>query len=534
MRSTPELDDRATDVVTDDDDETLLDEPRQKLSFSRLGIVLVVAALIAGGVVFGIDKVSTGHEVLERSWSVPYVDVTLSPTYEFQNPESNPARDIALAFVVADPSSKCAPSWGGSYSMDAAKESIELDRRITQLRAAGGDIMISFGGQANSELAVSCTDPAALTNAYRSVIDRYNPQVVDFDIEGPSVSDGPSIERRAAAIATIQKERAAAKHPLAVWLTVPVSSDGLGVDAVSLVTSTLKGGVVLTGVNVMTMNFGSTGHPTADMLGATKSALEASAKQLAAIYAAQGVTLDESQRWAHLGATPMIGQNDVEGEVFTIDDATGLATFAMSKGLGRVSLWSLNRDTPCSTSFADVMVLSNVCSSVKQDPLGFASVFTSLPGRAAYLPQSDSVTMNNRQQIVDDPAKSPYPLWRPEAQYPEGYKVVRHGLVYQAKWYTQGQEPTLITANPWDTPWSLVGPVSSDDKPFTPTTVAPGTYPDWDPDHLYAKGDRVLLDGLPYEARWPNQAEVPQTLLPVPTDSAWSPLFTVPGEPASS
>ncbi|MGZ4674292.1 MAG: hypothetical protein ACXV8K_16645, partial [Ilumatobacteraceae bacterium] len=41
-------------------------------------------------------------------------------------------------------------------------------------------------------------------------------------------------------------------------------------------------------------------------------------------------------------------------------------------------------------------------------------------------------------------------------------------------------------------------------------------------------------DRLPYEARWPNQGEVPPSLLPVGPDSAWSPLFVVPGEPASS
>ena len=105
--------------------------------------------------------------------------------------------------------------------------------------------------------------------------------------------------------------------------------------------------------------------------------------------------------------------------------------------------------------------------------------------------------------------------------------------MYQAKWYTQGQEPSTSVVNPWDTPWSLVGPVGPDDVPFAPTTVARGTHPDWDPERLYAKGDAVLLDGLPYEARWPNKGEVPSSLFPVAPDSAWEPLFTIPGEPES-
>jgi chitinase len=300
--------DRPKDDTVVVPDEVLPEEPAQRLSWFRVGIVIAVVAVLAGGGAFVLRKVSSTPQLLERSWSVPYVDVTLTPTYEFQNPVSNPARDIALAFVVADNSAPCTPSWGGAYSMDQAKQAIELDRRITQLRAAGGDIMISFGGQANKELALACTDQTKLTTAYRSVVEKYGAKVVDFDIENADVADKASIERRARAIATIQKERTAAKHDLAVWVTLPVTTGGLTADGVALVKSTLAAGVTLTGVNVMTMDFGSTGHPTSDMLGATKSALEASAKQIAEIYAGQGVTLDDSQRWSHLGATPMMGR----------------------------------------------------------------------------------------------------------------------------------------------------------------------------------------------------------------------------------
>lgn len=509
------------------------EEPNVRLSWIRVGIVVAVVGLIGGGAALGVREVSSVESPPAMSWSVPYVDVTLTPTYEFQNPQSNPARDVVLAFVVADPGEPCTPSWGGAYSMDEASQELELDRRITQLRAAGGDVMISFGGQANEELAFACTDEAKLTDAYRSVVERYDVDVIDLDIENDDIADGPSIERRARAIATVQAERADAGGELAVWVTLPVATTGFTADGVALVGSTIAGGVALTGVNAMTMNFGDAGEPTADMLAATKAALEASAAQVADIYRGQGISLDGSRRWAHLGATPMIGQNDVDGEIFTIDDAKGLVDFAVARGLGRVSTWSLNRDQPCSTSFADVTVLSNTCSSVAQEPLEFANVFTALPGRAPYAAQTDAVVVPDRQQASDDPTTSPYPIWRPEAQYPEGYKVVRLGQVYQAKWYTQGQEPSTTVGNPWDTPWSLVGPVDPDDVPFAPPTLAPGTHPEWNPDTLYAKGDTVLLDGLPYEARWPNESEVPSSLFPVGPDLAWEPLFTVPGEPES-
>ncbi len=513
--------------------EELPAEPTERLSWSRVAAAVGIVAIVGGGVAYGARELQATDPILDTSWSVPYIDVTLTPTYQFQNPQSNPARDIALAFVVADPDDACTPSWGGAYTLDQAAADLELDRRITQLRAAGGEIMVSFGGQANEELAYACTDQADLEDAYRSVVERYDLHAIDLDIENADIADAASIERRALAIAAVQEERAAADEQLDVWITLPVSTGGLTADGIELVSKTLEGGVVLTGVNAMTMNFGSAESPTGDMLAATKSALEAASAQLVDIYRGQGVTLDESQRWAMLGATPMIGQNDIVGEVFTLDDAKGLADFAMTKGLGRVSIWSLNRDAQCSPSFADVMVLSNTCSSVEQDPLAFAGVFTVLVGRTSSLPQGNSVTVTDPPNIIDDPAASPYPIWRPDAQYPDGFKIVRRGMVYEAKWYTQGFDPSTVTPNPWDSPWALLGPVSPDDEPFSPTTVAPGTHPDWTPQPLYMTGDKVLFDGLPYEARWPNQGEAPSTLFPVGPDSAWRPLFAIAGEPTS-
>jgi chitinase len=507
--------------------------PAERLSWFRLAFVVLVAAVGTTGVVAGVRAASSDEPPERHSWSIPYVDVTLTPTYEFQNPRANPARDIALAFVVSDPEAPCEPSWGGSYSMEAAGEALELDRRITQLRGAGGDIIVSFGGQANSELAYACEDLAALTDAYRAVVERYDVRAIDLDIENEELADQASIARRATAIATVQRERAAFADELAVWLTLPVATSGLTADGVALVEATLEGGVQLAGVNVMTMNFGDAAHPTADMLGATVSALRATADQLAGVYRDRGVTLDEAGRWALLGATPMIGQNDVDGEVFTLDDARGLSDFATERGLGRVSIWSLNRDAECDATFADVMVHSNTCSSVAQDALAFANVFSALTGRAGYLPAAEAVTVPDRPLVVDDPSTSPYPVWRPDAEYPEGYKVVRGGKVYQSKWYTQGDDPAAVVANAWESPWTMVGPVQPDDEPFVPQTVAPGTYPEWEHGEAYAPGDRVLLDGLPYEARWPIQGEAPSTLFPVGPSSAWTPLFEIAGEPVA-
>ncbi|MCB0980543.1 MAG: chitinase [Ilumatobacteraceae bacterium] len=506
-------------------------EPTERLSFVRLGAALAVLALLVAGVWIGLRRVGDDPVTLDTSWSVPYVDVTLTPSYQFQNPSSNPARDIALAFVVAGSSDPCQPSWGGAYSLDAAGRDLDLDRRILQLRASGGDVMVSFGGQANDELAGVCTAADDLLSAYRSVVERYDLHAIDLDIEGDDLTDAAAGARRATAISVLQRERVDAGERLDVWVTLPVARNGLTDDGRAAVGALLDAGVELAGVNAMTMNFGTADAPTSDMLAATTAALEATMNQVTSIFANHGVTLEGSARWARIGATPMIGQNDVVGEVFTLADAQGLADFALRTGLGRVSFWSLNRDTSCDQAFADVMVLSATCSSVSQDSLDFAEVFTELPGRSAALPQVDAVTEPNQGQVTDDPATSPYPIWRPDAYYPGGYKVVRAGKVYEAKWYNQGDDPAMPHDNPWDTAWALVGPVSPNDAPFTPATLPAGTHPAWDPVTLYDTGEKVLFEGLPYEARWPNKGEAPATLFPVNPDSAWEPLFTIAGEP---
>jgi chitinase len=506
----------------------------RRLSWSRLAILLVVLAAVTGGAFVSVSEAVGRPDTATVSWSVPYVDVTLTPTFQFQDPAANPARTVALAFVVADPVDDCAPSWGTYYSLDQAGTDLELDRRIDQLRSAGGDVMVSFGGQANDELAVTCTDARDLTAAYRDVVERYDLSAIDLDIEGAAIADQQAAARRAEAVAALQQERAADGSPLAVWLTLPVAPSGLTADAVELVRTTLAGGVDLTGVNVMTMNYGASRPRTQSMMLATEQALRATTAQVKALYEEQGTRLGDAQAWSRVGATPMIGQNDVEGEVFTLADAEELTAFARAQGLGRVSLWSLNRDTGCSASFADVAVHSNTCSGVDQEALAFVDVFGALAGDGPAVRISDVVRDTERGPVVDDPATSPYPVWRAEGQYPAGYKVVWHGDVYEARWYSAGIDPSVPATAGTESPWALLGTVTTREAAPAPVPTVPDVTEVWDPAMLYQRGARVLLDGLPYEARWASRGAVPGTLFPIGPEEAWEPLFTIPGEPAGT
>ncbi|GAA2519984.1 chitinase [Winogradskya humida] len=507
--------------------------PAERLSWLRLGFLILLVAGLGTGGTFAVLHLRDTSGPTAKSWAVPYVDVTLTPTFEFQDPDANPSNNVALAFVVADPKDGCSPSWGGAYTPDEAAASLELDRRISQLRAAGGNVMLSVGGLNNSELAVACTDQAKLTDAYRQLVKRYDVATLDLDIEGTAVADQASLTRRATALTTIQAERTAAGDPLEVWLTLPVAPTGLTADGLAAVQATLKGGVSLRGVNVMTMDFGSDQGSDPDMLELSTDALEATHKQLSDLYLRLGVQLTSPQVWSRIGATPMIGQNDVDAERFTVDDAKGLASYAVDKGLGRVSMWSLNRDAPCKGTFSNVVVHSNTCSGVPQDALAFSSVFADLPGAAVGTSGREAITVPTQDTTADDPATSPYPIWRLTAQYVGGYKVVWHGVVYEAKWANAGSDPSAAGDSTTPTPWSVIGPVGSGEKAPVPSPTVTGVTAPWSSTTVYARGDRVLFNGLPYEARWSSTGDAPSTEYPIGPDEPWNPLFTVPGEPAT-
>jgi chitinase len=505
--------------------------PGDRLSWFRLAVLILALAGLGAGGTFAVLHLRNAAGTTAKSWAVPYVDVTLTPTFQFQDPSANPSNNVALAFVVADPKSSCSPSWGAAYTPDEASDSLELDRRIDQLRSAGGNVMLSVGGANNTELAVACTDQTKLTAAYRSLLNRYGVTTLDLDIEGTAVADLASLKRRAAALATLQVERKAAGNPLAVWMTLPVSPDGLTSDGLIAVQQTLAGGVALRGVNVMTMDYGADTSTSPDMLALAEDALNATHKQLSDLYLRLGVQLTSPQVWSRIGATPMIGQNDVDAEKFTVADARGLATFAEDKGLGRVSMWSLNRDAPCTGTFANVVVHSNTCSGVSQASLAFSTVFAGLPGGSE---SADSVTVPTQAATTDDPKTSPYPIWRLTAQYVGGYKVVWHQVVYQAKWANSGVDPTATGDASTPTPWTVVGPVSPSDTAPSPSPTVTGVTTQWKETTVYARGDRVLFDDLPYQARWSNTGNSPSTDFPVGTDDPWGPLFTVPGEPSTN
>ncbi len=504
-------------------------EPRRRLSLTRVVAALLVLGGAAYGGFIGVQTRLADATVVHQTWFAPYVDVTLTPTYQFQSSLADTARQTVLGFVVAGSPARCQPSWGAAYTLAQANQSLALGARIAQLQQDGEQPIVSFGGQANTSLDVACGSVPGLFAAYQSVIDAYQLTTIDLDIEGAALDSFPAELRRAAAIADLERAAQAAHQPLSVWLTLPVEPDGLQDNALSVIASMLRDRVSITGINIMTMDFAQPPAPGSSMLTSVQDALRATHAQLARLYFRYGIRLRSKQIWQRLGATVMIGQNDIQGENFTTADARGLVGFAAANHLGRISMWSLNRDSQCGSSFPEPGVLSNKCSGTAQSALEFSQIFGQCQGVS-----SVTATVGNVQPAAPDtnPADAPYPQWSPTGDYPLGYKVVEQGEIYEAKWYNSGDDPQAQVQYSWETPWELLGPVLPGDHAPVMPKLPRGSYPAWSVGVLYRAGDTVLYRGLPYEAKWENQGVAPQTDISDPAGSPWQALYKFPGEPS--
>jgi chitinase len=499
--------------------------PGRKLSALRVVALGAAVAVVATVAVSGWTRFEDARAASATpSFFSGYVDVTATPTFAFEDVATSKAKSVVLSFIVSDPDSACQPSWGGFYELGEIGTSMDLDRRIARFVQNGGEVSISFGGMANAELATACTDPVKLKAAYQQVIDRYDITTIDLDIEGAALGDSAAGLRRATAIAAIQKKQIAADKSLNVWLTLPVAPTGLTVEGTAAVAQMLAAKVELSGVNVMTMDFNTGITTSSGMLDASIAAAQATHEHLGDLYRATGSELGDKTLWAKIGLTPMIGQNDVPGEVFSLGAARGLNAYAQKMGVGRMSMWSLNRDATCGGNYPDVNRVSDACSGVDQGDARFAELLASgITGEPSSAPAIRTAEPS-LAPVVDDPATSPYQIWSPQATYVAEDRVVWHGNVYDAKYWTLGDVPDNPSVRASETPWELIGPVLPGDKPQPVIEVPAGTYPDWSDAPVYAKGDRVMFGGRILEAKWWTQGDSPQPALEGSNGSAWRKL----------
>lgn len=292
----------------------------------------------------------------------PYIDMLLWPTPSLSSIATDSgSKFFSLGFIVARAPTDCTASWGTYYTM--SQNFLASD--ISSLRSQGGDVIISFGGAANSELALACGTVSALQTQYKSVIDMYKVSRVDFDIEGSALSNATANDKRAKAIAGLQASTAAIGKILKVQFTLPVLPTGLTSNGLAFLQNAIQNGVDISTVNIMAMDYGSSYDP--NMMGQhAVNAMIATISQLKTLY---GSSKTDTQVRTMVGVTPMIGLNDVSPEVFTLSDASLLLDGAKTNNVGFIGFWSSMRDVQCSNGAA---TLSSTCSGILQAPWDFS------------------------------------------------------------------------------------------------------------------------------------------------------------------
>lgn len=263
---------------------------------------------------------------------------------------------VTLAFMVGTGANEI--GWAGLGPDGTLADGTSIASLVKELQADGVEVTISFGGGHGEEPALYFSDAAALTAAYQSVIDTYGVTRLDFDLEGDALTDDAAAALRNEALVALE----AANPDLSITFTLPVLPTGLTQDSLDALAAAHAAGVDIDTVNIMVMNYGDA-NDSGDMGQDAIDAAEATIAQLKAL----GID-------AKVGITPMVGINDVQSEVFTLEDAQQLVDYADGNHhIASIGMWSLGRDN------GDVVGHPTYTSSgIAQEEHDFAKIFATV------------------------------------------------------------------------------------------------------------------------------------------------------------
>jgi chitinase len=308
---------------------------RSFLTVTLTGTAVVAAAALAtSGVVLashsGAGHVGTKLAASQATaagsypahYAAPYLQIDSSDAGDMAADMSvTGLKYYTLAFLI--PQSGCTPEWEDNGDPVGA-----FSAQINSLKAAGGNVIISFGGESGGELAQTCTSVNSLTAAYANVVSTYGVNRLDFDIEGSTLSDTAANTRRDQALAALQAQDPSVE----VDYTLAVAPNGLPSQELGVLQDAKAQGVKVNLVNIMTMDFGNGQNALNDAL----SAAQATSGQLASLYG-----ISTAQAYAMMGLTPIAGQND-DNEFFSTANASTLESFAATNGVGELSFWEVD------------------------------------------------------------------------------------------------------------------------------------------------------------------------------------------------
>jgi chitinase len=256
---------------------------------------------------------------------------------------------FTIAFVLAN---GCNPVWDGEGGLTGGVHA----STINAIRAAGGDVVPSFGGYSGNKLGPNCATPDLLAGAYQKVIDAFGLKAIDIDIENTDEFENFTVQDRILNALKIVKQ----KNPtIKTILTFGTNTSGPSSTGIRLINQAKALGANVDVFAIMPFDFGGGANMYQNTVNATEGLKNA-------VKSAFGYT--DAQAYSRLGISGMNGLSDQQ-ELTTVAIWTQIRDYAKSKGLARFTFWAVNRDRGC----AGGGVVSN-CSGIAQNDWDFTRV----------------------------------------------------------------------------------------------------------------------------------------------------------------
>ena len=289
-------------------------------------------------------------------WAAPYDYLAAGGPPPAQVMKATGIRRFTLAFIVSD--GTCTPVWDAPDPLTGGSE----EAAIREIRAAGGDVAVSFGGAGGTKLAATCTSPEALADAYQQVISAYRLRAIDLDAEDTEIATAAVRQRMVSALIILRQ-----RDPgLMISITMGAEPDGPDASGRDLIARAAMGRLRVDAWTIMPFDFSAR---VPDIGQASVQAAEALKNDLMSAYHEPS-----SAAYRTMGISSVNGRDET-GDIVSVTDFQTMLRYVQAHQLARFAFWSVNRDRSCTQDSTE-----DSCSGIAQVPYAFTRIVAGYRG----------------------------------------------------------------------------------------------------------------------------------------------------------